>query len=157
MVDKPVPLTKEGLTKLERELEHLRTVRRPEVAERIHQAKELASTQNNAEYDDAKNEQAFVEGRILTLEKMMQNAMIIDKKEAHRSGRIELGSRVTLLGHDGKQQHFTLVGTAEADPKQGRISNESPLGQALLGKSMGEEVQVDAPKGIVRFTITRIS
>ena len=157
MVDKPVPLTKEGLTRLERELEHLRTVRRPQVAERIHQAKELASTQNNAEYDDAKNEQAFVEGRILTLEKMMQNAVIIDKKEAHRSGRIELGSRVTLLGHDGKEQHFTLVGTAEADPKQGRISNESPIGQALLGKSMGEEVQVDAPKGLLRFTITRIS
>jgi transcription elongation factor GreA len=157
MVDKPVPLTKDGLAKLERELEHLRTVRRPEVAERIHQAKELASTQNNAEYDDAKNEQAFVEGRILTLEKMMQNAVIIDEKEAHRSGRIELGSRVTLLGHDGKEQHFTIVGTAEADPKQGRISNESPLGQALLSKSVGEEVQVNAPKGLLRFTVTRIS
>ncbi len=157
MVDKPVPLTKEGLAKLERELEHLRTVRRPEVADRIHQAKELASTQNNAEYDDAKNEQAFVEGRILTLEKTIQNAVIIDEKEAHTSGQVGLGSRVTLLGHDGKEQHFTLVGSAEADPKQGRISNESPIGQALLGKGVGEEVQVNAPKGILRFTITGIS
>jgi transcription elongation factor GreA len=157
MVEKTVPLTKEGLAKLEQELEHLRTVRRPEVAERIHQAKELASTQNNAEYDDAKNEQAFVEGRILTLEKIIQNAVIIDEEEAHHSTRVRLGASVTVTTHDGNEQRFTIVGTAEADPKRGRISNESPVGRVLLGKRVGDEVQVNAPKGALRFTISGIS
>jgi transcription elongation factor GreA len=157
MVEKTVPLTKEGLAKLEQELEYLRTVRRPQVAERIHQAKELASTQNNAEYDDAKTEQAFLEGRILTREKMVQNAVIIDEAEAHHSSRVRLGSIVTVTTHDGNEQRFTIVGTAEADPKQGRISNESPVGRALLTKRVGDEVQVNAPKGVLRFTITGIS
>lgn len=157
MVEKTVPLTKEGLAKLEQELEHLRTVRRLEVAARIHQAKELASTQNNAEYEDAKNEQAFVEGRILTLEKIIQNAVIIDEEEAHHSKQVRLGCVVTVMTHDGNEQRFTIVGTTEADPKQGRISNESPMGRALLGKRVADEVQVNAPKGILRFTITSIS
>ena len=153
MFSKPVPLTREGLAKLERELEYLRTVRRQEVAGRIHQAKELASTQNNAEYDDAKNEQAFVEGRILTLEKMIQNAVII---EEHHSNRVELGSKVSVATADGKEEHYTIVGSAEASPKNGRISNESPVGRALLGKSVGEEVQVQVPAGVLRLTITVI-
>ncbi len=153
MVDKPVPLTREGLSKLEQELEHLRTVKRQEVADRIHQAKELASTQNNAEYDDAKNEQAFVEGRILTLEKMVQNATIIEERH---SSRVELGSKVTVVNGDGKDLHYTIVGSAEASPKDGRISNESPVGRALLGKSVGQEVQVDVPAGVLRLTITAI-
>lgn len=153
MVEKPVPLTREGLAKLEQELEHLRTVRRQEIADRIHQAKELASTQNNAEYDDAKNEQAFVEGRILTLEKMIQNAMII---EEHHSTRVELGSKVMVATTDGKAQHYTIVGSAEASPRDGRISNESPVGRALLGKAVGQEVKVQAPAGILRLTITAI-
>lgn len=153
MADKPVPLTREGLAKLEQELDHLRTVKRQEVADRIHQAKELASTQNNAEYDDAKNEQAFVEGRILTLEKMIQNATIIEERQ---SSRVELGSKVTVVNGDGKDLHYTIVGSAEASPKDGRISNESPVGRALLGKSVGEEVQVDAPAGVLRLTITAI-
>jgi len=153
MFSKPVPLTREGLAKLERELEYLRTVRRQEVAGRIHQAKELASTQNNAEYDDAKNEQAFVEGRILTLEKMIQNAVII---EEHHSSRVELGSKVSVATADGKEEHYTIVGSAEASPKNGRISNESPVGRALLGKSVGEEVQVQVPAGVLRLTITVI-
>jgi transcription elongation factor GreA len=153
MVSKPVPLTREGLAKLERELEYLRTVRRQEVAGRIHQAKELASTQNNAEYDDAKNEQAFVEGRILTLEKMIQNAVII---EEHPSSRVELGSKVSVVAAGGKEDHYTIVGSAEASPKDGRISNESPVGRALLGKSVGEEVQVQVPAGVLRLTITAI-
>ena len=153
MPSKPVPLTREGLAKLERELEYLHTVRRQEVADRIHQAKELASTQNNAEYDDAKNEQAFVEGRILTLEKMVQNAVIIEERH---SSRVELGSKVSVASADGKEQHYTIVGSAEASPKDGRISNESPVGRALLGKSVGEEVQVQVPAGILRLTITAI-
>ena len=153
MFSKPVPLTREGLAKLERELEYLRTVRRQEVAGRIHQAKELASTQNNAEYDDAKNEQAFVEGRILTLEKMVQNAVII---EEHHSSRVELGSKVSVATADGKEEHYIIVGSAEASPKNGRISNESPVGRALLGKSVGEEVQVQVPAGVLRLTVTAI-
>jgi transcription elongation factor GreA len=157
MVEKAVPLTKAGLAKLEEELEHLRTVRRQEVADRIHQAKELASTQNNAEYDDAKNEQAFVEGRILTLEKMITNAQLIDEDEAHHANTVQLGSNVTVHTSAGKKEHYTVVGMAEANPSEGRISNESPVGQALLGKSVGDEVQVAVPAGVLRFTITAIS
>ena len=153
-MSKPVPLTPEGLAKLERELDYLRTVRRQEVADRIHQAKELASTQNNAEYDDAKNEQAFVEGRILTLEKMIQNAVIIEERH---SSRVELGSKVSVVNADGKEEHYTIVGSAEASPRDGRISNESPVGRALLGKSVGEEVQVQVPAGVLRLTIATIS
>jgi transcription elongation factor GreA len=153
--DKPVPLTREGLAKLEAELEHLRTVRRQEIADRIHQAKELASAQNNAEYDDAKNEQAFVEGRIMTLESMIQKAVII--KEGTHSNRVELGSKVVVVNADGRKEHYTIVGSAEARPKDGRISNESPVGEALLGKTVGEEVQVQVPAGILRLTITAVS
>ena len=157
MVDHPVPLTHEGLAKLEQELEYLKTVRRPQVAERIRQSKELASTQNNAEYDDAKNEQAFVEGRILTLEKLIQDAVIIDEEEAHHANHVQIGSTVTLAEADGKKQEFTIVGSAEADPKHGRISNESPVGHAVLGKRVGDEVQVSVPKGVLRYTVTKIS
>jgi transcription elongation factor GreA len=156
MAEKPVPLTKAGLSKLEQELEHLRTVKRQEVADRIHQAKELASTQNNAEYDDAKNEQAFVEGRILTLEKMIQNAELIDEDEAHHATQVRLGSNVTVHTSAGKKDHYTIVGMAEANPSEGRISNESPVGRALLGKSVGDEVQVAVPAGVLRLTITAI-
>ena len=157
MVEHPVLLTQEGLAKLEDELEFLKTVRRPQVAERIRQAKELASTQNNAEYDDAKNEQAFVEGRILTLEKMIQDATIIDEQQAHHAKEVQIGSTVTVVEDKDKKQVFTIVGSAEADPKQGKISNESPVGVALLGKRVGDEVQVKVPKGILRFTISKIS
>ena len=155
MPDKPVPLTRDGLAKLEEELDYLRTVRRQEVADRIHQAKELASAQNNAEYDDAKNEQAFVEGRILTLERMIQNAAIIE--EHTHSSRVELGSVVTVLTAAGHEEHYTIVGSAEARPKDGYISNESPVGRALLGKSVGDEVQVQVPAGVLRFTVAAVS
>ncbi len=146
-------LTQEGLKKLEQELEQLKHVRRPQMADRIRQSKELASTQNNAEYDDAKNEQAFVEGRILTLEKMIQNAVIIEERH---STRVELGSKVSVVSADGKGQHYTIVGSAEASPKDGRISNESPVGRALLGKAVGQEVKVKVPAGVLRLTITGI-
>jgi len=156
--ENPVLLTQEGLAKLEQELEHLKGVRRPEVAERIRQAKELASTQNNAEYDDAKNEQAFVEGRILTLEKLVQDATIIDEEQAHHATRVQIGSVVSVNeAHDKKHQEFHIVGSAEADPKAGKISNESPVGRALLGKRVGDEVQVEVPKGVLRYTIAKIS
>jgi transcription elongation factor GreA len=157
MPDQPVLLTEEGLAKLEQELDFLKHTRRPQVAERIRQAKELASTQNNAEYDDAKNEQAFVEGRILTLEKLIQDATIIDEEQAHHANQVQIGSTVTVDEVEGKKQVFTIVGSAEADPKDGKISNESPVGRALLGKRVGDEVQVVVPKGTMRFSITKIS
>src|SRR3990170_505141 len=158
MPDQPVLLTEDGLHKLEQELEFLKHTRRPQVAERIRQSKELASTQNNAEYDDAKNEQAFVEGRILTLEKLIQDATIIDEEQAHHASRVQIGSTVTVSEGKGKKhQQFHIVGSAEADPKEGRISNESPVGLALLGKRVGDEVQVNVPKGVLRFSLATIS
>ena len=156
MLEKPVPLTKEGIRRLEEELEFLKTVRRQQVADRIQQSMELARTINNAEYDDAKNEQAFVEGRILTLERMLQNAVLIDEEQAHRATRVQLGSTVTVLHPSGKTEDYTIVGVAEADPRQGRISNESPVGRALLGKGVGEKVQVAVPAGMVELTVAAI-
>ncbi len=154
MPGKAVPLTKEGLAKLKQELEHLITVRRAEVAQRIHDAKEMVGAQNTPEYEDARNEQAFVEGRILTLETIIQNAVIIE--EAHDHQRVSLGSTVAVINHNGQKEHYTIVGSAEADPKAGRVSNESPVGLALLGKSVGDEVQVNAPAGVLRWTIVKI-
>jgi transcription elongation factor GreA len=156
MPDKPQPITREGLAKIEEELEHLETVRRREVADRIHQAKELASTQNNAEYEDAKNEQAMVEGRILQLQSLIQNASIIDEENAHRSKLVMLGSSVKVKTPDGKSFEYTIVGPAEADPREGKISNESPVGRALIGKKLNDEVQVNAPRGLVTYKITKI-
>lgn len=157
MAEKAVPMTKEGLERLEKELEHLRTVRRQEVADRIHQSKELASAQNNAEYEEAKNEQAFVEGRIMTLERLIQNAALIDEEAAHHSGRVALGSKVKAKTEDGKKMEYTIVGPAEARPTDGLISNESPVGRALLGKRVGDEIQVQVPAGVLKLTIQSIS
>ena len=154
MVSKPVPLTKEGLAKLKKELDQLITVRRAEVAQRIHDAKEMVGAQNTPEYEDARNEQAFVEGRIMTLENVVQNAVIIE--EAHDHQRVGLGSKVAIINHKGDREQYTIVGYAEADPKAGRISNESPVGLALLGKGVGDEVQVNAPAGVLRWTIVDI-
>lgn len=154
MATKSVPLTREGLEKLKKELDHLQNVRRAEIAQRIHDAKELVGAQNAPEYEDARNEQAFVEGRILTLENMIQNAEIIE--ETHDHQRVQLGSTVTVLNHKHDKEYFTIVGSAEADPKEHRISNESPVGLALLGKNVGDEVSVEAPKGTLRWTIVSI-
>jgi transcription elongation factor GreA len=154
MVSKQVPLTKDGLAKIQQELEHLTTVRRAEVAQRIHDAKELVGAQNAPEYEDARNEQAFVEGRILTLENIIQNAVLIEEQHDHQ--RVSLGSTVTVMNHKGEREHYTIVGSAEADPKEGKISNESPVGMALLGKTVGAEAQVNAPAGILRWTIENI-
>jgi transcription elongation factor GreA len=150
-------MTKDGIQKLEKELDHLRNVRRHEVAGRIHEAKELASAQNNAEYEEAKNEQAFVEGRILTLEHLLQNASIIDEEAAHHASQVQVGSKVTATSEDGKKVEYTIVGAAEAQPTKGLISNESPVGRALLGKRVGDEVQISVPKGVFRLTVARIS
>ena len=156
MAEKAVPMTKEGMERLEKELDQLRTVRRQEVADRIHQSKELASTQNNAEYEEAKNEQAFVEGRILTIERILQVATVIDEEAAHHASRVQIGSRVSVASADGKRTEYTIVGVAEARPTEGLISNESPVGRALLGKRVGDEVKIDVPKGVLRLTVTAI-
>jgi len=148
-------LTREGLKKLEEELNYLRTVRRAEVAERLHDAQEDGELIENAEYEDAKNEQAFVEGKILTLEALLSNAVIIKDKVTH--GVVAVGSRVTVKENGGNRPEiYELVGAAEADPKQGRISNESPLGKALLGRKVGDEVKVNAPAGTLSFRIAAI-
>jgi transcription elongation factor GreA len=156
MAEKAVPMTKDGIERLQNELDQLRNVRRPEVAERIHAAKELASAQNNAEYEEAKNEQAFVEGRIMTLEHLLQNVTEIDEEAAHKASRIQLGSKVTLTSNDNKTMEYTIVGPAEANPTQGLISNESPVGKALLGKRVGDEVQVSVPRGVLTLTVKSI-
>ena len=149
-------LTQEGLTKLEAELEHLRSVKRAAVADRIQKAKEIGGTVDNAEYDDSKNEQAFVEGRILTLERIIDNAIMIGDEAAH-SDKVNLGAHVTVLNQNEAEEEYTIVGSAEADPGQGRISNESPVGKALLNKKVGEEVNVDTPAGTVTLTISSIN
>ena len=148
-------LTPEGLEKLKAELEYLRTVRRPEVLQRLQKAKELSDTVDNAEYEDAKHEQAFVEGRILTLERMIKDAQVIPAEEAP-SKYVRPGSRVTILGPDGEKEKYVIVGKAEADPSEGKISNESPLGQALLGRYVGEEVEVQAPMGVYKVKILAV-
>lgn len=155
MVRRETLLTPEGLTKLEVELEHLRTVRRQEVAQRIQKAKELGGTVDNAEYDDAKNEQAFIEGKILELEDRVTNAVLIPD---HRtpSETVEIGSRVTVVDTQGKRFKYVIVGSTEADPSEGKISNESPVGKALLGHAVGEEAEVATPSGTVKLSIGKI-
>ena len=154
---KPVFVTEEGHVKLVEELERLRSVKRPEVADRIHSATE-AGTLNNAEYEDAKNEQAFIEGKILELETMLRNAQVI-KEEAQKASTkaaVRLGSHVALTAPNGEKEEYTIVGSPEADPTQGRISNESPVGQALLGRKVGDTIQVAAPGGFRKLKIAKI-
>lgn len=155
MAEKPIFLTPAGRAKLEAELDQLKTVRRSEVAERIHSAKEEGDIMENAAYDEAKNEQAFVEGRILTLEQMLKNAVMINETRA--SDFVGIGSYVTVVERgDADDEMYQIVGSAEADPTRGRISNESPVGRALLGKRVGDEVQVKIPDGVRHLKITEI-
>ena len=154
MNNKPTYLSKDGLKKLRTELEEMITVKRPEVADRIHDAKEHGDLSENAEYEDAKNEQAFVEGRIQTLEALIKNATLID--EHHSTDHVQIGSTVSVESGDGKET-FTIVGSTEAKPGEGRISNESPVGRALLGKKKGENVTVQVPAGDIDYKIVAIS
>jgi transcription elongation factor GreA len=156
MTEQPTFLTREGLKKLEEELQYLQTVRRQEVADRLHAAMEEGDIDENAEYDDAKNEQAFVEGRILTLEGMLKNAVLIDDK-AGSNDEVTLGAKVTIIEGTNPPEVYHLVGAAEADPTQGKISNESPLGKALMGRRVGDTVQVNAPAGLLTFRVAAIN
>jgi transcription elongation factor GreA len=155
MDEKETILTPEGLRKLEEELGFLKSVKRKEVAERIKQSKEFGDLMENSEYEDAKNEQAFIEGRILTVEGMLRNAKVINDHEV-RSDVVTIGSTVRLQDEAGEDLNYTIVGSPEADPLHDRISNESPVGHALLGKRRGDTVTVKAPGGTVRYTIKAI-
>ena len=154
MNNKPAYLSKEGLEQIRQELEELVNVRRAEVASRIHEAKEHGDISENAEYEDAKNEQAFVEGRIQALSALIKNAVVID--ENHSTTHVQIGSTVTIESQDGKEK-FTIVGSAEAAPAEGRISNESPVGRALLGRKKGDTVVVTVPAGDTSYKILSIS
>jgi transcription elongation factor GreA len=146
-------ISEEGLAKLRAELEELVNVRRQEIAQRIHDAKEHGDLAENAEYEDAKNEQAFVEGQIQRLEALVKNATIIEGN--HATDHVQVGSTVKVEGADGKEV-FTIVGSTEANPGEGRISNESPVGRALLGKRKGEAVIVHVPAGDFSYKILDI-
>jgi transcription elongation factor GreA len=155
MDEKPVLLTKEGLRALEDELEQLVSVRRTEVAERIRQARDFGDIAENAEYTEAKNEQSLVEGRIQTLEAMVRNAVMIEEEPRQR-GVVAVGSQVKVSSDEGEES-YSIVGAAEADPLVGRISNESPLGRALLGHKPGDEVEWTSPIGTSRVKILSIN
>ena len=152
--DKPVPISADGLKKLEAELEELRSVKRQEVADRIHAAMQFGDFSENSELEQAKNDQAFLEGRILTLEQMVKNAVVIDENGHHE--KVEIGSKVKL-DMDGEQVEYVIVGSAEARPAEGRISNESPVGKALLGHKKGDTVSVNIPKGSVPVKVLAVS
>jgi len=150
----PTYLTPEGKQKLEEELEHLKTTKRKELAERLNFAIKQGDLSENADYIAAKEDQAFLEGRIRTLENMLRHVALIEEQTG---GEVRLGSRVTVaeIGFDDPET-FSIVGAPEADPTRQRISNESPLGRALLGKHIGDEVEIDAPAGKITFQIVSI-
>lgn len=156
MAEKETILTVEGLKKYEQKLEHLKTKRRHDVAERIKQAIEFGDISENSEYEDAKNEQAFIEGEILELEKMLRNAKIIDTGDV-KSDVVIIGSTVVLKDLEfGDSIEYTVVGSAEADPTENRISNESPVGAKILGRKVGSVVEVEVPAGILKYEIINI-
>ena len=153
----PTYLTKEGLVKLKSEHEHLFTTRRQEVAERIQRAKQMGGTVDNAEYDEAKNDQAYIEGRILNLDNLINNALIIDDSKKGRSDAVRIGSTVTVLDQKGRKSKYKIIGSTEADPSQGTISNVSPIGKALLGKRKGDVAEVSVPAGKINLEVVTIS
>ena len=155
MLRKETFLTPQGLKQLQEELDDLKGVRLREVTERIHKASESGGNVDNAEYDEAMSQQGFVEGRIRELENILANPVVTAHDK--RGGIVDIGSAVTVQGPDGRKQSYRLVGSAEAAPLEGKISNESPVGQALLGHKVGDEVEFETPaKKRVKFTITRI-
>lgn len=158
MADKRVVLTEEGLKKLEEKLEYLKSVRRLEVAERLKAAIALGDLSENSEYDDAKNEQAFIEGEILTLEKQIRNSEIIkaDVSDANKNV-VHLGNTIVIKDMEyDEDETYTIVGSTEADTTEGKISNESPVGAAILGKTVGTIVQVKVPAGVLEYKIMEI-
>lgn len=156
-MQQPVLLTAEGIEELRRELEYLVNVRRPELARVLRRAIQQGDLSENADYIAAKEEQAFLEGRIQQIETMLRHAVLIEDNGGS-AGAVDVGSRVTVL-EEGQEtpEVFRIVGPAEADPLRGRISHESPLGQALLGRRVGDVVTVDAPAGPITFRVLEVS
>jgi transcription elongation factor GreA len=154
MTDKPIYLTLEGKQKLEEELDYLVNVRRPEVAEAIRSAKEEGDLSENSAYDEAKLNQGFVEGRIQTIQAQLRNAVIIERNG--NSDQVYLGNQVTVEEEGFGQETYQIVGSAEADPMNGKISNESPIGKALLGAKVGQTVTAETPGGQIAFKVIEI-
>ncbi len=147
-------LTHDGLEKLRHELKQLKTVKRKEIAHRIQEAKELGDLSENAEYSEAKTEQGFTEGRIIEIENILKNAVVIEDTKS--SQEVRVGSTVEFE-YQGKKTKYTIVGFNEANPSAGLISNESPIGQGLLGHKIGEVVEINLPRGVVNYKIISIS
>jgi transcription elongation factor GreA len=153
---KEIILTPEGHEKLKEEIEHLSTIKRREVAERIKQAREFGDIAENSEYDDAKNEQAMLEHRIATLEDRLKSSRVVNRKEIP-TGVVAVGTKVKLRDVDAKETiEYHIVGSAEANPAEHKLSNESPVGKAIIGKKKGETVEVTAPRGALKFKIMDI-
>jgi len=151
-------LTKEGYQKLQDELDHLRTVKRAEVAARLHEAMEGGELIENAEYEAAKNEQAFVEGRIQELDHLLATAQIIEETgKLKKNDAISVGAKVTIKEGNFEAETFTIVGAAEANPREGKISNESPIGKAILGHKLGDTVKVETPGGTYNVKILKVA
>ena len=149
-------LTKEGFEKLQDELDYLRTIKRQEVADRLHEAMEGGELIENAEYEAAKNEQAFVEGRIQELERLLATARVIEDDKQKRADTIQVGSTVTIQEDGVDEETYTIVGAAEANPREGKISNESPMGKAILNHRVGDDVQIETPDGSYTVRIVKI-
>jgi len=151
-----VILSPEGLRRLELELEHLKTVRRREIAEKIKRAREFGDLNENSEYEHVKNEQAFIEGRILTLERTLRSARLIDEQELDGK-TVKVGSRVKLESlDDGEEADYVIVSSTEADPAANKISSLSPVGRAVMGKEVGATVEIKVPDGVIRYRILEI-
>lgn len=156
MAEDTIPMTEEGFKMYQEKLERLKTVVRGEIAERIRQAKEFGDISDNAEYESAKSDQAFVEGEIIQLERLLGRAKIIDKGELP-TDEVNIGSTVEIQDANTKRKHVvTIVGTNEADIEKGKISNESPVGRALLNQKKGETVEVKTPIGMAKYKIVKI-
>lgn len=149
-------LTKEGYEKLQDELDFLRTAKRQEVANRLHEAMEGGELIENAEYEAAKNEQAFVEGRIQELDLLLATAKIIEDNGKKKGDVVHLGSKVTIKEGNYEAETFTIVGAAEANPREGKISNESPIGKAIIGHKLGDTVKVETPGGTYNVKILKV-
>ena len=149
-------MTYEGVKKLEEELEYLKTVKRKEITEKIKVALGYGDLSENSEYDEAKNDQAFTEGRIIQLENMLKNAVVVDESEIPKD-KVSVGSIVKVMDYEFDEEvEYTIVGSAEADPMNFKISNESPVGSALIGKNVGDVVEVAVPSGMSKFEVLEI-
>ncbi len=155
-MSKEVVVSYQGLQALEQELEHLRTVRRKEVSEKIKVARSFGDLSENSEYDEAKNEQAFVESRIIELETLLKNVRVLDESEIS-DDKVSVGTHVKIKDDAGEEASYDIVGSTEADPFKNRISDESPIGSALLGHAVKDKVEVKLPNGnIVYYTVLEI-